>query len=512
MARLTLASLSMVHEERCEVWRLASNILAAALRRPLNLPDREYKQLKIFTPHVDACLRYNPSDTGPDTYLCIKAFSRLYSEIGRWEDAAKLNKDWLDKNKEELGDESSTVLACREELAHNFQVLDQEDKAIELWQHILKAKSRTLGDDRPEVLEAMGLLAFSLRSSQPQKSIELAEHVSEVSRRVLGEEHPETLSIMNCLAFMLCDRSQDALKIQTQVYDIRLRLWGEEHLDTIFAMYCLASTYYSINRFEDAIVLLERAVKLRKKLQGGGFSVMLGLMYMLVLTYSRSHRFQDAVQLGEQLVKLSKEKLGDEHPTTLQNEELLAMHVSAFELHSHISEFEGLLDNGSDSRFQNVIHVAEQLLKLSKENLGDEHPNTLRYEGLLADYVSILKLQTHMSELRSLLDNWSDLQPQNAVHSAEQLVELSKEKLGDEHPTVLQCERFLAKCVSMLKLQTHISELKSKLNSGLNQLPTLQSEPESKISELGSETNEPDSETNVVGSAINRQSKKRKRM
>ena len=189
----------MAEEKRREFWIPASGLLAAALHGPLSLPDPEYKQLKFFTPHVDACLRYKPCRSGPDIYMIIKAFSLLYSKLGRWEDAAKLNNDWLEKNKETLGDGSKSVLACMAQLSHDYWSLYRDSEAAELQQHILEAKLRNLGDGHPEVLEAMRLLAIRLKSSQPQKAVELLEHVSEVMRRDLGEEHPETLVAMNYL-------------------------------------------------------------------------------------------------------------------------------------------------------------------------------------------------------------------------------------------------------------------------------------------------------------------------
>ena len=338
--RLIVALLSMVEAERCEFWTSASKILATALRKALNSLEFEYKKLNIFTPHVDACLRYNPSELGPDTYPIVKAFALLYSKIGRWMEAAKMNKDWLDKNKEKLGDESSHVLACMEEMAFNCFNLDRTSEIIELRQHILEVKLRVLGDNHREVLEARQRLAIGLKFSQPQKAVELLEHVSKTRRRDLGEEHPDTLSAITHLAdgYRMCDRPQDALKVHTQVYNIRKRLLGEAHLDTIYSIIDLAITHASIDRFQDAVVLLERAVELRKNLQGGRNPELLDIMYFLVLAYFYDKQFQDATHLAEQLVKLSKEILGDEHPTTLRSEELLAMCVSPIELQSHKSE------------------------------------------------------------------------------------------------------------------------------------------------------------------------------
>ena len=331
MARLTLDLLSMINEESCISWSLASVILAAALLRPLQ--EFEHKLLNFLTPHVDACVRYNPSELAPDDYLIVQAFALLYSKMGRWEDAAKLDKDWLDKNKEKLGDESSLVLDCMKRLAYNYHRLDRLSESIELGQHILGAKRRILGDDHHEVLDAMMNLSISMSDIQ---AVELLEHVLKIRTRDLGEEDPHTLEARSWLAdsYIECDRSQDALKVQTEVYNIQKRILGEEHLDTISSMFYLANTYCSIDRDEDAIVLYERAIELRKKLQRGGFPDLLAIMHLLVCTYFCNHQFQDAVHLAKQLVNMGKEKLGDEHPRTLIYEGQLAQCVSDIELWS----------------------------------------------------------------------------------------------------------------------------------------------------------------------------------
>ena len=335
MAGLTLALLSMIEEERYEFWTSASKTLAAALCRPLT-PEVDYKLLRFLTPHVDACLRYNPSELDPDTYSIVENYALLYSKLGRWEDAAKLNKDWLDKNMEKLGDGSSLVLACMIQLALDYGKLGRTSEAIELEQHIVNAKMRILGDDHDEVLRAMVLLAIDMSNSQPEQAVELHEQVLKIRRRDLGEEHQSTLSAISLLAdsYERCGRSQDALKLQTQVYDIQKRLRGEEHLDTIRSMVRLAYTYTSTKQFQDAVVLLERAVELRKNLQGGGYPELLVIMDILVVAYFCDEQFQNAFQVKEQLLKLSKEKLGDEHPTTLRREKLLADFVSAIETQS----------------------------------------------------------------------------------------------------------------------------------------------------------------------------------
>jgi tetratricopeptide (TPR) repeat protein len=73
--------------------------------------------------------------------------------------------------------------------------------ATELFEKVLKARQRTLGNEHPDTLLAMNNLAISYsKVGRRQEAMELREKVLKASQRTLGNEHPDTLSAMNNFA------------------------------------------------------------------------------------------------------------------------------------------------------------------------------------------------------------------------------------------------------------------------------------------------------------------------
>ncbi|MCJ1255882.1 Kinesin light chain 3 [Lignoscripta atroalba] len=139
-----------------------------------------------------------------------------------------------------------------------------------------------------------------------------------------------------------------------------------------------------------------------------GLEEMLNIVDKFALVYSESGQTQEAVKLSEQVLKVRKRILGDEHPDTLKSMNNLACSYS---------------DLGQR---QEALKLSEQVLKVSKRILGDEHPDTL-------------------TSMNNLANSYSDLgQRQDALKLREQVLKVRKRILGDEHPDTLTSMNNLA--------------------------------------------------------------------
>lgn len=88
-------------------------------------------------------------------------------------------------------------------------------------------------------------------------------------------------------------------------------------------------------------------------------------MYNLAITYDKAGRGAEAIQLGEDVVKLRKSTLGEDHPDTLNSMYNLA------------------IDYYKAGRGAEALQLAERLVDLRKRRLGDDHPDTLDSMELL---------------------------------------------------------------------------------------------------------------------------------
>ena len=111
--------------------------------------------------------------------------------------------------------------------------------ARELREKVLEFWRRVLGEEHPDTLRSMGMLANTLMAQGDlNRARQLYEKVLEISRRILGEEHPDTLRSMGNLASTL--RAQGDLngarELYEKVLEISRRILGEEHPDTLRSM------------------------------------------------------------------------------------------------------------------------------------------------------------------------------------------------------------------------------------------------------------------------------------
>jgi tetratricopeptide (TPR) repeat protein len=131
-------------------------------------------------------------------------------------------------------------------------------------------------------------------------------------------------------------------------------------------------------------------------------------MNNLALAYQAAGQLDKALPLLEQTLAKQKEKLGPDHPNTLNSINNLAAAYQAA----------GQLDR--------ALPLFEQTLAKRKEKLGPDHPNTL----------------TSMNNLAGAYKAADQLD--KAVPLYEQTLATSKEKLGPDHPNTLTSMNNLA--------------------------------------------------------------------
>ena len=83
-------------------------------------------------------------------------------------------------------------------------------------------------------------------------------------------------------------------------------------------------------------------------------------MHSLAICYRKAGRRSEALQLTEQVLKLHKSKLGEDHPDTLSSMHSLATCYS------------------QARRQTEALQLMEEVLKLRKRMLGEGHPDTLK--------------------------------------------------------------------------------------------------------------------------------------
>lgn len=155
-----------------------------------------------------------------------------------------------------------------------------------------------------------------------------AREMVAIRQRELGEEDPQTLKAMNILAWVLQPqgKTSEAERLYRRILDSRRRLLGEEHDLTLTAMNSLALLLQEDGRADEAEPLARRAVEARRRILGDEDEETLRAMHNLALVLERQGKLSEAGPLKERVLEIVRQTLGDEHAHTMVSMHNLARH------------------------------------------------------------------------------------------------------------------------------------------------------------------------------------------
>ena len=324
---------------------------------------------------------------------------RVYLSIGLHPEAERHLPVAFELRKHALGDEHPDTLSAMGMLAILYRDQGRLDDAETLQLQILEIMKRVLGEEHSSTLDGMAVLAGLYRVLGRFAEAEtLGLKTLEVRKRVLGEEHPRTLLCMGSLAmlYQTQGRFAEAEKLYLQVLEVQKRVPSEEDTATFTAS--LANLYLRLGRLAEAEPLLLQVLKTKKRVLDEEHPSTLTSMNHLANVYAMQGRYREAEPLFLQVLEGQKRVLGEKHPNTLINMGGLANLYTA------------------QGRYKEAEPLLLRSLELCQSELGEEHPQTLR--GM----VSLVRVY------------WRQGRYREAAQLARQTLELSKRVLGEEHP------------------------------------------------------------------------------
>ncbi|KAJ7911209.1 hypothetical protein B0H13DRAFT_1875964 [Mycena leptocephala] len=341
-----------------------------------------------------------------------RALGVMYSGLGRFNDAKKIEELVLTRRIELFGDAHSNTLSAMANLAVTYSQLGQFKRAEELETTVLNKRRHILGEDHPDTLRAMANLAVTYSElGQCRQAEGLETTVLDKFREILGEHHPDTLSTMGNLANRYSELGQfrRAEELYKTVLTKRREILGEDHSHTINAMGNLAETYYDQGRWNEAEHL--QVPILAKMRCGRDYDEQdtLTAMAQLAKTYSRKGFFEQAEVLQRASSEQLERRLYPNHPKVLEIKMDLA---TTFRDQGCLEEAENL-----------GMEVAQRIAE--SESLGKDHPTTFRAQAVLA---TIYRRRGRFQDAETL---------------GKEVLEKQSTTLGEEHPESLRSQASL---------------------------------------------------------------------
>ena len=244
-----------------------------------------------------------------------------------------------------LGPNDLRVLNVQEELAYMIMHAGRSSEAINMYEHILDARTKMQGSDHLDTLTTQQYLAYAYyyQGDEYDKAIKLLEHVHSTRQQLLGEDDVDTLMAGSYLALVYHadGRLQEAMSLYEQVIADRTRLIGADHEHTLVTRNNLAYAYSLQGLLPKAIDQYEQVLSARTHTLGALDRQTLMTRSDLALAYALNGELAEAVGRYESVLKDCVNALGTQHPLTVdvcENLEAARRELAEQEESSHTEE------------------------------------------------------------------------------------------------------------------------------------------------------------------------------
>ena len=330
---------------------------------------------------------------------------------GKYAEAETQYRQILALRDKVLGPEHPDTLRTRGNLASAFLNRGKYADAETELRQVLTLREKVLGPIHPDTLGSRDSLAAALgaQGKYAEASAEFRQ-VLNLREKVLGREHPDTLGSRNNLAVMLQNEGKYA-EAETQFRELiklQAKVLGPENPDALSSRNNLADALAREGKYIEAEAEISPVVKLRETISGAENPETLGTRDTLANALAGEGKYAEAEAQYRDLIRLEEKVLGPEHPITLSSRNGLARALmdqgkdAEAEMRNVIRAREIIVGPAHPDTLESCYDFARGLLRQKKiveakefahraadgarKILGPDHPSTLKYEKLLADF------------------------------------------------------------------------------------------------------------------------------
>jgi serine/threonine protein kinase/tetratricopeptide (TPR) repeat protein len=265
----------------------------------------------------------------------------------------------------------------RQTLGTSFAYLGEWKTAEEQFTKARDLYELHRGADHPDTLKSMNDLARSyFRLRKYDEALELRQHIVELRSRSLGPDHPDTLQSKNNLAnsYARVRKFDKALELHTETLELRKDKLGNNHKDTLQSMHNVANCYAALGQTREALKRHKETLALRQKNLVPNHPDTLRSMNNVAFLYSALGQDAEALNYYDRTLTGRRDKLGLTHPDTLESMNALAWVLAN-------------CPNQSLRNPERAVDLAKQAVKLAPKNgrflntLGAAHYRASDWNG-----------------------------------------------------------------------------------------------------------------------------------
>jgi tetratricopeptide (TPR) repeat protein len=306
----------------------------------------------------------------PQTLTTRSNLAVTLDREGRYAEAEAEYREVLKLREKVLGAGHPDTLAARDNLAVVLQEGGKYAEAETEVRIVLKLREKSLGTEHPRTLQTRGNLAIALDNEGKYAEAEAENRaLLKIVEKVLGPEHPDTSEMRNNLADALVHEGKyaEGESEYRAVIKLRQKVLGQEHPDTMKARNGLANVFVQEGKYADGEAEYRAVLKFRQKILGPEHPDTLVTQGGLAIAIAKQQRYTEAELTFSEVLPKFEKAWGIGHPVTLE----------LCEGYAECLKGEGKLPQAKE--------LAQRAADGARKVLGPDHPNTKKYEKLLAE-------------------------------------------------------------------------------------------------------------------------------
>ena len=285
MAELLDRAVKEVEEEFADDKRMQADLLNAIAQSyhglgPVSRIDAAVRQSSRTT-----LLGQGPRDPGTIEAMCN--YASAYESAGQFDKAIPLYQEVLRIQQERLAADDPELLATTTKLAWAYNMSGQSEKALALFQDVLRLVQAKVKTSGPVPVELPEIDENSENGDRPKKTVtplveNTFEHLDDT-----GPNRKNVLVALNNLAKAFAEAGQvdQAIPLYQQTLKLMQEKLGPDDPTTLTCMYNLAMAFKVARRFDEAIPLFDETLRLRKEKFGPESEIVARTMTCAGATY-----------------------------------------------------------------------------------------------------------------------------------------------------------------------------------------------------------------------------------
>jgi eukaryotic-like serine/threonine-protein kinase len=244
----------------------------------------------------------------------LNAIAQSYQGLGLYRESVELFAKVQELRSAAQGPLDTGTIESMSDLASACERAGQLDKAIAIYQDMLKIQQSHLAADDPEVLSTTTKLAWDYnQSGQADKALALFEDVLRIEKTKIQNDGAVPITLTeNDDGPEADDRQKKSVKLLAENTFEHLDDTGAHRKDALVALNNLSKAFAEAGQVDQAIPLYQQTLKLMQEKLGPDDPTTLSCMYNLAMAFKVSGRFKEAIPLFEETLRIREQRFGPE--------------------------------------------------------------------------------------------------------------------------------------------------------------------------------------------------------